>query len=71
MDATNGKETYRGGRFLYTDRPIQGKLVLDFNRAYSPPCAYTDYATCPLPPRGNLLKVPILAGEKDPKVLEH
>ena len=49
-DATSGKTTYGGGRFLYADPPAEGKVVLDFNRAYSPPCAFTPHATCPLPP---------------------
>ncbi len=63
-DATSGRLTYGGGRFLYADLPKNGKIVLDFNRAYNPPCAFTAYATCPLPPPGNRLQVPIEAGEK-------
>lgn len=63
-DKTNGKETYGGGRFLYTDPPQDGRVVLDFNRAYNPPCVFTPYATCPLPPRENRLPVRIEAGEK-------
>lgn len=63
-DATAGKETYPAGRFLYADLPKDGKVVLDFNRATNPPCAFTAFATCPLPPKGNLLKVRIPAGEK-------
>jgi uncharacterized protein (DUF1684 family) len=63
-DATSGKATYPGGRFLYTPLPVDGKVVLDFNRAYSPPCAFTDFATCPLPPPQNRLQVAIEAGEK-------
>jgi uncharacterized protein len=62
-DATKG-ETYPGGRFLYTDMPKDGKVVLDFNKAYSPPCAFTAYATCPLAPKENRLPVRIEAGEK-------
>ena len=54
-DQTNGRETYGGGRFLYTDPPQDGRVVLDFNRAYNPPCVFTPYATCPLPPRENRL----------------
>jgi uncharacterized protein len=65
-DATAGKETYPAGRFLYSPLPKDGRLVLDFNKAYSPPCAFTAYATCPLPPPQNRLNVPIEAGEKDP-----
>ena len=50
-DKTNGPETYGGGRFLYTDPPREdGTVVVDFNRSYSPPCIFTPYATCPLPP---------------------
>jgi uncharacterized protein (DUF1684 family) len=63
-DATSGKTTYGGGRFLYADAPAGGKVVLDFNRAYSPPCAFTAHATCPLPPANNRLPVAIEAGEK-------
>lgn len=60
------RETYPAGRFLYADLPEEGEVVLDFNKAYTPPCAFTAYATCPLPPRQNRLKVPIRAGEKNP-----
>jgi hypothetical protein len=64
-DATNGKETYGAGRFLYVDPPDeQGRVVLDFNRAYNPPCIFTPYATCPLPPKGNKLPIRVEAGEK-------
>jgi uncharacterized protein (DUF1684 family) len=63
-DATSGRETYGGGRFLYAPLPEAGEVVLDFNKAYSPPCAFTDYATCPLPPKQNRLPVRIEAGEK-------
>lgn len=63
-DQTSGKETYGGGRFLYAELPRQGVVVLDFNKAYNPPCAFTAYATCPLPPQQNWLSVGILAGEK-------
>jgi len=62
-DATSGKTSYGGGRFLYADPPVNGKVVLDFNRAYSPPCAFTPHATCPLPPPHNRLSVSIEAGE--------
>jgi uncharacterized protein (DUF1684 family) len=65
-DQTAGKETYPAGRFLYADPPRDGAVVLDFNKAYSPPCAYTDFATCPLPPKQNRLAVAIAAGEKKP-----
>lgn len=62
-DLTGRTVSYPAGRFLDAPRPVKGKIVLDFNRAYSPPCAFTDYATCPLPPAGNDLKVAIRAGE--------
>ena len=62
-DATSGKTTYGAGRFLYAAPPVDGKVVLDFNRAYSPPCAFTPYATCPLPPPNNRLSVAVEAGE--------
>lgn len=63
-DATSGEETYPGGRFLYAPLPQDGRTVLDFNKAYNPPCAFTPYATCPLPPRQNELPVAVRAGER-------
>jgi uncharacterized protein len=63
-DATNGDTTYVGGRFLVAEMPKDGKVVVDFNQAYNPPCAYTDFATCPLPPPENRLPIRIEAGEK-------
>jgi hypothetical protein len=63
-DTTAGSETYGAGRFLYTPNPRDGKVVLDFNKAENPPCAFTPYATCPLPPPQNKLAIPIRAGEK-------
>jgi uncharacterized protein (DUF1684 family) len=63
-DATAPRETYGAGRFLYTTQPKDGKVVLDFNRAYNPPCAFSAYATCPLPLPRNVLRVRIEAGEK-------
>lgn len=65
-DATNGKGTYGGGRFVYADPPPAGstRVVVDFNKAYNPPCVFTPYATCPLPPRSNRLPFPLEAGEK-------
>ena len=65
-DATGGETTYPPGRFLVADSPVEGKVVLDFNKAYNPPCAFTPFATCPLPPPQNRLKVKIEAGEKKP-----
>jgi uncharacterized protein (DUF1684 family) len=62
-DLTNGNETYPSGRFLKSALPEGGTVVLDFNRAYNPPCAFTPYATCPLPPKQNRLSIPIEAGE--------
>jgi uncharacterized protein (DUF1684 family) len=62
-DPTNGNGSYPGGRFLICDPPTDREVILDFNMAYNPPCAYTDYATCPLPPAQNRLPVRIPAGE--------
>jgi hypothetical protein len=63
-DTTSGDETYPGGRFLYAPLPREGRTVLDFNKAYNPPCAFTPCATCPLAPRQNPLPVAVRAGEK-------
>jgi uncharacterized protein (DUF1684 family) len=64
-DATNTEETYPSGRFLAVKRPDhEGNTFIDFNRAYNPPCAFTDFATCPLPPPQNRLTLAIPAGEK-------
>jgi len=63
-DRTSGKETYASARFLYADMPKDGKVVIDFNKAYNPPCAFTPYATCPLAPPENRLDLPVTAGEK-------
>jgi uncharacterized protein len=64
-DKTSGKETYPAGRYLYVDPPdASGRMIIDFNKAYSPPCAFTKFATCPLPPRQNRLPFAIDAGEK-------
>lgn len=65
-DATSAHGTYPAGRFLYADMPKDGKVVLDFNRAINPPCAFTIYATCPLPPPQNRLDIAVPAGEQDP-----
>ena len=62
-DETSGQETYPGGRFLYSELPKAGRIVLDFNKSYNPPCAFTAYATCPLPPRQNWMPVRVEAGE--------
>jgi uncharacterized protein (DUF1684 family) len=63
-DLTGKTDTYPGGRFLDTDAVVDGKVVVDFNRAYNPPCAVTPYATCPLAPKENRLPVAVAAGEK-------
>ena len=65
-DLTSGKETYPAARYLYADAPDEdGFTIVDFNRAYNPPCAYNPYTTCPLPPPENRLPVRIEAGELD------
>ena len=63
-DRTSGNETYGLGRFLYADLPVDGKTVVDFNQAYNPPCAFTEYTTCSMPPQSNRMDTRILAGEK-------
>ena len=64
-DETNGRSTYGGGRYMYPEPPdADGNLWVDFNRLYNPPCAFTGWATCPLPPRQNRVDVKVEAGEK-------
>jgi len=64
-DRTNGRETYGAGRFLYSNGvPENDRVVVDFNKAYNPPCAFNDYSTCPLPPLQNRLDLAVTAGEK-------
>lgn len=64
-DATSGKTTYGSGRFIELDKPdANGYTYIDFNKAYNPPCAFTEFATCPLPPPQNRLSIAIPAGEK-------
>ena len=71
-DPTNEKETYPSGRYLYANKPgADGKTILDFNKAYNPPCAFTPFATCSLPPPQNMLSLSILAGEKNYKGYTH
>ena len=70
-DLTTGKETYPAGRFFYSEMPKDGQVVIDFNKAYNPPCAFTPYATCPLPPKENYLPVRIEAGEKTYHAEQH
>jgi uncharacterized protein len=63
-DRTNRSETYGAGRFVYVDRPLEGRTAIDFNRAYNPPCAFTAHSTCPLPPPENRLDLAVTAGER-------
>jgi uncharacterized protein (DUF1684 family) len=67
-DATNGINTYHTGRFMYVPRPdSNGNTFIDFNKAFNPPCAYTPYATCPIPPKQNILPFKVTAGELSDK----
>lgn len=71
-DRTNGHGSYGAGRFLYADKPHDdGTVVLDFNQAYNPPCAFTPFATCPLPPPENRLDLAVTAGEKKYAAPDH
>jgi hypothetical protein len=63
-DQTNGDQSYPGGRFLDAELGANGEVELDFNKAYNPPCAFTAFATCPLPRPENRLPVRVDAGEK-------
>lgn len=63
-DNSNLTDTYKAGRFLHADKAVNGETVLDFNKAENPPCAFTPFATCPLPPPQNSLDLEIKAGEK-------
>jgi uncharacterized protein (DUF1684 family) len=64
-DLTNRDATFQGGRYMYVDNPgPNGKVILDFNKAYNPPCAFSDYTTCQIPPAQNRLPIAIEAGEK-------
>ena len=65
-DQTSGKETYAASRFLIGEDAEDGQITLDFNRAFTPPCGFTDFAICPLPPRENILPFRIAAGELFP-----
>jgi len=67
-DRTSGKETYGAGRFLKVSPAVDGKIRLDFNYACNPPCAFTPFATCPLPPPENWLPFAVPAGEMKPRV---
>jgi len=64
-DRTNGHGTYGAGRFIYTGLPVNGRVTIDFNKAYNPPCAFTEYSTCALPPPQNRLPIEVTAGEKE------
>lgn len=64
-DLTSGNETYAAARFVYADMPKNGVTVIDFNRAYNPPCAFNPFTTCPLPLPSNRLSIRLLAGERD------
>lgn len=65
-DKTNETETYPSGRYMYVKYPDgDGKVIVDFNKSYNPPCAFTEFATCPLPPKQNGLDLTITAGEKN------
>ncbi len=63
-DETTGLDTYGAGRFMYAMPDSTGRIILDFNKAYNPPCAFSPFATCPMPPRENFLPTAIEAGEK-------
>ena len=63
-DATSGRETYAAARFLIGQDMTASAITLDFNKAYNPPCAFTDFAICPLPPRENILPFAVRAGER-------
>jgi uncharacterized protein (DUF1684 family) len=65
-DPTNRDQTYGAGRFLYAPLPESGRILLDFNKAFNPPCAFTPFAVCPLPPADNHLPIRVEAGEKRP-----
>jgi uncharacterized protein len=62
-DGTNGKTTYGGGRFMMAPLAGDGIVHVDFNQFYQPPCAFSVYTTCPMPPRGNVIPFPVEAGE--------
>jgi hypothetical protein len=63
-DKTSGKETYGAARFLYSEPPVDGKVVIDFNKAYNPPCALSPHVVCPTAPPQNRLRMRVDAGEK-------
>jgi len=67
-DFTNQSETYQAGRYIYVDYPVEGSeyTIIDFNKIYNPPCSYSLFTTCQLPPIQNRLELSIKAGEKRP-----
>jgi uncharacterized protein len=67
MDATSGTETYAAGRYIEAELDANGNIMIDFNEAYNPYCAYSPRWSCPIPPVENRLKVPLRAGEKSPE----
>ena len=71
-DETSGLETYGAGRFIVVEKSEKtGGYIIDFNKAYNPPCAFTEFATCPIPPPQNRLRLKVTAGEKIDKDLAH
>lgn len=66
-DLTSKDETYAASRFIFGEDVYDGTVVVDFNKAINPPCSYTDFAVCPLPPAQNILPIRVEAGEKKPK----
>jgi hypothetical protein len=70
-DRTSGESTYPAGRYLRTAAPADGRVILDFNRATNPPCAFTSFATCSLPPRANVLPYGVTAGEQYAGLEDH
>ena len=65
-DLTSRDATYPSGRYVHAALPKDGRVIIDFNKSYSPPCAFNDFAACPLPPRQNRLRVRVEAGELRP-----
>ena len=63
-DSTSGISTYGGGRFLHAEKIKEDEFWIDFNRAYNPPCSFSSYTTCPMPPKENILKLKVEAGEQ-------
>ena len=65
-DLSNGEESYGGGRFIDLEIPKENTLIIDFNKAYNPYCAYSTRYSCPVPPKGNFVEMKVLAGVKNP-----